>query len=130
MSKANQSNNTRRRFLTTVAAAGAAAVIAPAAALASSDPIFALIEAHKAANAALVAAIYRDFDGATAEHEVEQTALVDLIQAVPATLAGVIATMRYISDAALGDEGLLLLDEINPFLANLAEALESLVVRS
>lgn len=75
----------------------------------SADPVVALIEAHRAAGAALAAAVSeksrleklgdRDADGGTdAAHDAEQSALVDLIEAVPTTIAGVIASMRYIAD--------------------------------
>jgi hypothetical protein len=142
MAQANPDNSTpmavdstRRRFLSQaagVAAGGTALALASLPARAADDPVFGLIETHRAAHAALVAAIYQDFDGdgATAAHEVEQSALVDLIEAAPTTLAGVIATMRYIADVGTGDEGYLLPDEINPLLANLAKALERLAVQS
>jgi hypothetical protein len=122
---------TRRRFLSTaagIAAGGTALALAMSPARASDDPVFGLIETHRAAHAALEAAIYRDADDGSTEtaHETEQSALIDLIEAVPMTLAGVIATMRYIADVVPGDEGLLLPDEINPLLANLAGALSNL----
>jgi hypothetical protein len=57
MTQANSQNSTRRDFLSTTAGAVAAAVAVPTA-LASTlaDPTFALIEAHRAAEAAHVAA--------------------------------------------------------------------------
>jgi hypothetical protein len=70
-------------------------------------------------------------DGGTeAAGAAESSALTDLIEAIPTTLAGVIASMRYIVGLADGDFGRLSEDEINPLLANLAEALESLAVTS
>jgi hypothetical protein len=64
-------------------------------------------------------------DGGTeAAYEAEWSVLGDLIEAVPTTLAGVIASMRYIVGLGIGD------DEIGPLLANLAEALQSLEVQS
>ena len=58
MTQADTHISTRRAFLSTTAAAAAAAVAAPATVLASaqSDPTFARIEAHRAAEAAHVAA--------------------------------------------------------------------------
>ena len=108
-------DQTRRSFLSTAAgiAAGSAAIaLASPSARAADDPVFALIEAHKAAEAALEAAIRNSesaraaarrelldtdtvagFDSLVdAAHEVEMSALDDLVEAVPATLAGVIAS--------------------------------------
>jgi hypothetical protein len=104
--------------------------------------VFALIKAHSAASAALNVAIAEkarleslgdwDADGGTdAAHEAERTALVDLIEAVPTTLAGVMANMRYIADNVVYRSGHRLGDDdINPLLWNLAEALEGLAVTS
>jgi hypothetical protein len=106
------------------------------------DPVFALIETHRAASAALNVAIAEkarleglgdwDADGGTdAAHGVEGSALDDLIEAVPTTLAGVMANMRYIADNVVHRSGNRLGDDyVNPLLLNLAEALEGLAVTS
>jgi len=57
MAQADSHNSTRRAFLSTTAGAAAAAALAPAAlASTQADPTFALIEAHRAAEAAHVTA--------------------------------------------------------------------------
>jgi hypothetical protein len=135
-------DQTRRRFLSGaagIAAGGTALALASLPASAAADPVFALIETHRAAEAALNAVVSALPDRLTPAQTVSQdaalaaewSALVDLIEAVPTTLAGVIANMRYIADGVmpysqdrLGD------DEINPLLLNLAEALEDLAVTS
>jgi hypothetical protein len=128
---------TRRRFLSNAAGVAAGGTVlamaaippapassAPAGLAANPDPVFAMIEKHKAAEAAL----YDDIlaDGA---YSAEISALHDLIEDVPTTLAGVIASMTYIGclphiDCRIGA------DEIVPLLASLAEALEGLAVAS
>jgi hypothetical protein len=111
MAQANSENSrdapvvqSRRRFLSQaagVAAGGtilalAGALAAPAGAL---DPVFALIEAHKATEAALAVACAEkerledlgdwDADGGTeAAHGAEWSALANVIECVPATVAG------------------------------------------
>ena len=131
-------DRTRRSFLSTAAAglaAGSAALtLASPPARAAGDPVFALIEAHRAAEAALDAAI-RNTDEAIAgfdslvdaAHEVEMSALDDLVDASPTTLAGVSASMEYLADASyqrIHDEQIWIL------LANLAGALRALEVTS
>jgi hypothetical protein len=134
----------RRRFLTNAAgvAAGVAvlalATIPPAAAIAapagSLDPVFALIDAHKATEAALAVACAEKArlegmgdwgaDGGTeAAHETEWSALADVVECVPATVAGVIASLTYIR--GLVEEGCSRVEDdlIAVFLANLTEAL-------
>jgi hypothetical protein len=130
---------TRRGFLssaTSIAAGGALALtILPA--LAVDDPVFALIEKHKALEAALEAtlceqgrieAMGEEFDDSLvdAAHAAEKSALGDLIETVPPTLAGVTASMTYIAGLSYLQHGRLG-DEIGPLLGNLAEALEGLV---
>jgi hypothetical protein len=138
-------DQTRRRFLSTaagVAAGGTVLALASLPASAADDPVFALIETHRAASAALNVAIAEkarleglgdwDADGGTdAAHGVEGSALDDLIEAVPTTLAGVMANMRYIADNVVHRSGNRLGDDyVNPLLLNLAEALEGLAVTS
>jgi hypothetical protein len=134
---------TRRRFLSTAAglvAGGAAVALSAPPARASADPVFALIEAHRAACAAVTAAYTEisrleslgDWDsdgGAGVADAAEWSALCDLVEAFPTTLAGVIALMTHISEVV---EEFGRIDEhlIVEFLANLAEALEGLVVRA
>jgi hypothetical protein len=60
----------------------------------------------------------------------ELSTLYDLIEVVPTTLAGVIASMTYINGLADGGYGRIGDQEIVPLLANLAEALEGLAVAS
>jgi hypothetical protein len=97
MAQVNPENSTpmpvvqsRRRFLSTAAgiAAGSTALaltIPPARA--AGDPVFALIEKHRAANAALEAACHAE-DGQDAAHEVEMSALADLLECIPTTIGG------------------------------------------
>jgi hypothetical protein len=56
--------------------------------------------------------------------------LLDLIDAVPTTLAGVMASMTYFAGLPDLHWGRIEDDEIGPLLSNLAEALESLTVAS
>jgi hypothetical protein len=56
--------------------------------------VFALIETHSAADAALTASIHQDHENDVVRIDAEQSALDDLIEAAPTTLAGVIATRR------------------------------------
>jgi hypothetical protein len=135
---------TRRRILSQaagIAAGGAALALAIPPARAADDPVFALIEAHRAADVALEATLAeksrleeagQKYDDSLAEaaHEAEISALYDLVEAVPATLAGVIASMTYIVGLTDGSYGRLGDDEIVPLLANLAEALQGLAVQS
>jgi len=127
---------TRRRFLSQSAglAAGgailalatippAAAASAPAGLAANPDPVFALIQAHRAADDALW-----DTDIDTkAAHEAEWSAVCDLVEAVPTTLAGVIVSMRYIAELADGNFARFGQGEVAPLLTNLAEALTAAV---
>jgi hypothetical protein len=94
--------STRRRFLSNaagIAAAGTALALAIPPAHAAADPVFALIEAHRAADAALALACteksrleglgHWGADGGTeAAHDAEWSALADLIEAIPTTIAG------------------------------------------
>jgi hypothetical protein len=141
MSKADHSDTTRRRFLSTaagIAAGGTAFALAVPPASAADDPVFALIETHRAADAVLEATIGEksrletlgrpfDDDLVAAAHDAEQSAMFDLIEAVPVTLAGVNASLAYINGLAEKDpwrfEGD---DRLMPLLANLGEALQSL----
>jgi hypothetical protein len=139
---------TRRLFLTQAAgiAAGgtvlALATIPPASVLAAPagalDPVFALIEAHKAAEASLGATIRAlDHAGrdaaedalADAAHEAECAVLDNLLEAVPTTLAGVAASLTYFRTTS---DGLYRLDVdmLDVLFGNLAEALEALAVAS
>jgi hypothetical protein len=67
---------------------------------------------------------------ANAAHDVELSALDDLIEAVPPTLAGVIASMTYIGELPDMNFGRIGGDEIVPLLANLSEALKALAVQA
>jgi hypothetical protein len=118
----------------------AAAASAPAGQAAGPDPVFALIVAHKAAAAVFAAAATEmsrlesigdwDADGGTgATGDAELDALDDLIEAVPTTIAGVIASLVYVGGLVDG-HGRIGDDLIAPLLANLAEALEGLAVTS
>jgi len=74
-----------------------------------------------------VRAIGERRSGVDAAHEAEHSALVDLIEAIPTTIPGVMANMRYIADGVMpGSMGRLGDDYVNPLLLNLAEALEKL----
>ena len=138
----------RRRFLSQaagIAAGGTAlalatitptsAAAAPAGAL---DPVFALIEAHKAAEAALGATLRTldhagrdDAEDALADvaHEAECAVLCDLLEAIPTTLAGVVASLTYFRTTP---DGLYRLDDdmLDVLFGNLAEALEAIAVQS
>jgi hypothetical protein len=135
---------TRRGFLSQaacIAAGGTALGLATPPASAANDPIFALIETHRAQEAALEATIRekgrveeggRQFGDSLADaaHQAEKSALLDLVDAVPTTLAGVMASMTYIAGLSDLEWGRIEDDEIGPLLSNLAEALESLAVTS
>jgi hypothetical protein len=139
-------DSNRRIFLTNaagVAAGGAVlalAAIPPTSALAAPagalDPVFALIEAHKVAEAALGATL-RTLDHAgreaaddalaDASHEAECDVLYNLLEAIPTTLAGVVASLTYFRTAP---DGLYRLDVdmLDVLFGNLAEAIEALAV--
>jgi hypothetical protein len=135
---------TRRRFLsdTAILAALPAAValaIPPAAAI--HDPVYALIETHKAMTAALSAVLHeksrveearQSFDDSLADaaHDAEEAALTELIETVPPTLGGIIASMAYITEVADHDYYRFQEDHLLPLIANLCEALQSLEVSS
>ena len=70
------------------------------------------------------------FSGADAADDAELSALADLIEAVPTTLSGIIASMKYIDSLADGGYGRIEDDLIVSLLANLAGALEELAVTS
>jgi hypothetical protein len=151
MAQVNSENSTsmpvvqsRRRFLSHTAGVAAgrtvlalatippgAALTAPAGAL---DPVFALIEAHKETEAALAVACIEkgrledlgdwDADGGTeAAHEAEWSALANMLECVPATVAGVIASLTYMRGLVEEGYGRIEDDLVAVFLANLAEAL-------
>ena len=158
MAQVDSENNTvmpavqsRRRFLSQaagVAAGGtvlalamippAAAASAPAGLAANPDPVFALIEAHRAADDALEAAYVEntrlkelgcrvtDINNKAA-HKAESSAVCDLVEAVPTTLAGVIVSMRYIAELADANFARFGEGEVGPLLTNLAEALTAAV---
>jgi hypothetical protein len=139
MSKADHLDTTRRRFLSTaaagIAAGGTVLALASLPASAADDPVFALIETDRAAEAALNevvrAAPIRSTPASTvlqdAALEAEQTALADLIEGIPTTIAGVIASMRYVETMTNDMFSQISHDKTGPLLWNLAEALEGLV---
>jgi hypothetical protein len=110
---------TRRRFLSTaatLAAGGAALGLAIPPALATDDPIFVAIEAHKAAFARVIAAIdveqaaeaatprgmretdehyLRAGEAVSAAWEAEGDAAIELLNVYPTTMAGVMALLEY-----------------------------------
>jgi hypothetical protein len=131
---------TRRRFLSTAAilAAGSAALaLAIPPAVAADDPMYGLIEKHKATTAALSAVLHEksrlEEAGLTsnesaedAAFDVEEDALIELVTTYPTTLSGVIASMDYIVAAAELDSYRYLEEYLVPLIANLCEALKSL----
>ena len=131
---------TRRRFLSTaagIAAAGTALALAIPPAAATHDPVYALIETHRAKTAALDAILHdksslegagRPFDDSLADaaHDAEEDALTELIETVPPTLGGIIASMVYITESAERDHYRFQEDYLVPLLANLCGALQSL----
>jgi hypothetical protein len=141
--------STRRRFLSNaagVAAGGAAlalATIPPAPAVGAPtgalDPVFALIEAHKRTAAALDIATAevmrldelnepRDedlMDGPTGD---ENAALAKLLETAPTTLAGIVAWVVYLKEAAARDPWRVDENFVFPLLSGLATALKSGVV--
>jgi hypothetical protein len=132
---------TRRDFLSQAAAVAAGGVLAVSPALASRDPVFALIDAHKAAEAALEATLHdnsrlegaaKKYDDslAMAAHDAEQEALNELVETVPTTLQGVIASLHYLGEEIDHGYGRITDDEIQPLLANLCEALRTIAARS
>jgi hypothetical protein len=142
---------TRRHFLSQaagVAAGGTAlalAAIPPRAALAAPagalDPVFSLIEAHKRTAAALdiaTAEVMRAdelnephdddlMDGPTGD---ENAALAQLLEAAPTTLAGIIAWVVYLKEAAVRDPWRVDENFVFPLLAGLATAFENGAVAS
>jgi hypothetical protein len=109
----------RRRFLSTaatLAAGGAALGLAIPPALATDDPIFVAIEAHKAAFARVIAAIdieqaveattpkgmhktderyLESGEAVSAAWEAEGDAAIELVTVLPTTMAGVMALLDY-----------------------------------
>jgi hypothetical protein len=134
------SATSRRDFLTSaagIAAGGTALALAIPPAAAVHDPVYALIETHKAMAAALDATLHekgriegagRPFDDSLADaaHDAEEAALIELIETVPPTLGGIIASMVYITESAELDYYRFSEDYLVPLLANLCEALQSL----
>jgi hypothetical protein len=130
----------RRNFLSNaagIAAGGTAALLAIPAAAAVHDPVYGLIENHKMANAALIAVLREkgrveeagqsfDDDLELAALDAEDAALTELIETVPPTLGGVVASMVYITEAAEHDSHRYQGDELLPLLANLCEALQDI----
>jgi hypothetical protein len=133
---------TRRFLMNSIVAlpiAAAVPVASPAmssspAAAAPADPVFALIEAHKATEAALAIACTEKSrleglgdwgaDGGTeAAHDAEWSALANVVECAPATIAGVIASLTYICGLVEEGYGRIEDDLIAVLLANLAEAL-------
>src|ERR1700754_2880471 len=134
--------STRRRFLSTTAglvAGGTALAVAvnvPALAATEPDPVYARIETHRAATEALNAVLREkgrledagqesDETLEDAAFEAEGDALTELVEALPSTLGGIIASMDYITDAAERDAFRYSEEELVPLLANLCEALRS-----
>jgi hypothetical protein len=141
---------TRRHFLSQaagVAAGGTVLALAaippvPAAAMAgSADPVFSLIEAHKRTAAALdiaTAEVMRAddldephdddlMDGATDD---DNAALAKLLEATPTTLAGIIAWVVYLNEAAKRDPWTVDENFVFPLLSGLATAFENGAVTS
>jgi hypothetical protein len=96
--------NINRRAL--VAGAASAAVAIPAAAAPMPDPIFAAIEAHRAAWAALEKDCSQLSDASTPEAEAEFDRLNDaveeaagtLVDTQPTTMAGAVALLRHVAE--------------------------------
>jgi hypothetical protein len=119
--------------------------LASPSARAAADPVLAIIEAHKTAWEALgeattqndlmeQAGIWNDPEHAlalaTADHP-EQAALADLVETVPTTHAGVVASLTYFGGLVENGCGHVVdEDYLGTFLANLAEAIENLAVAS
>jgi hypothetical protein len=146
-------DSTRRRFLTNaagVAAGGtvlALATIPPAPAAGASvsalDPVFALIAAHREADTA-VNAIVAEIDrtdetdkivaleeGALADlGSVELGLFLELLEAVPTTLAGVIALVAYLDEIEKKDHWKFEDNYATPLIGNLAEAFKRIAMAS
>jgi hypothetical protein len=138
--------STRRRFLSQtagIAAGGAAIALAapPARAATVSDPIFGLIEAHKRTAAALdiaTAEVMRadelnephDDDLMDGPTDDDNAALAKLLEATPTTLAGIIAWVAYLKEAASRDPWRVDENFVFPLLSGLATAFKSGVVAS
>ncbi len=138
-------DTTRRHFLVAVGggtvAMLAATVPDSAVGIPTSDPVFELIEAHKRTAAALDIATaevmradelnepYDDdlMDGPTGD---ENAALAKLLEAAPTTLAGIIAWVVYLKEAAARDPWRVDENFVFPLLSGLATAFENGVVTS
>ncbi len=134
--------NRRTALLASLAGLGAAVSLPKVAkaAAASTDPIFAAIEKHKAANAAYEAALApcgkvvgRDLphlEGALdAATEAEEEARYDMHEAVPTTIAGLVAYVAYWSEyvGPYREDGMGQLTEIGwEAIPTIAEAMEAL----
>jgi hypothetical protein len=134
---------TRRRFLSAtagLAAGGTALALAtpPAPAAAAFDTVFASIEAHRTARAALLAALAEqnrleeigDRSGhwlASVACHVATEAFDRLIATAPTTLAGLQAWAAHL-DETRHAEAWMFEDEAPALIATLVEALENLVV--
>jgi hypothetical protein len=73
------------------------------------DPIFAAIEQHRLADAAYDDSLDRDADDSVknARHDQEIDALIALLRTKPETLAGCLASLRYVADWAENNDAAL-----------------------
>jgi hypothetical protein len=123
------------------AGAEAALTLASPPARAADDPVFALIEAHRSARAAHLAAIAEQtrleqignmslaWDVAAAPCQADSDTFDELIETVPLTFAGLQAWAAYLDE--IGQVEAWMLDVRGPALAaTLVEALENLAVTS
>ena len=100
------------------------------------DRVFAAIERHRLADAAYDDSLERQVDESIQQerHDQELSALINLLQTKPETLAGCLAAIRYIADWAENNEAGLFQAWIGPrrsagaaFLPMIADAIEAVV---
>ena len=124
-------SHSRRAILAGIAAAPVLAAPALALSSAGPDPIFALIERHKACNAAFSSVLRepgqdrdewrRREDEAS---DVERDACGEMVATVPTTLAGLLALLRYVEHEHARGETLLDESELEELLSAAVSALE------
>ena len=103
--------------------------------MASTDPIFAAIERHRLADAAYDDSIERQADESEKDAlgEKEKAALIALLRTQPQTVAGCLASLRYVTDWARNNDAALFDAWSDPyksagaaFIPMIADAIEAI----